>query len=203
MWAMTIRHGLPTLLAIGAATVAVAGCGGSSGNGGSAGKPDDSKELAFAKCLREAGIDAPDPQINGGKVSQRIKVPAGFSPQRMRQITENCARKTGGGPKPMSKEDQAKFRDAALKFARCMRAHGVDIPDPQPGNGGIMIQKDTGGGTGGGGPKIDPESPAFQRAQNACATYLPGGGPKGGGVIQHSGGKKDSGASLESQSENP
>ena len=200
MWAMTIRHGLPTLLALGAATIAVAGCGGSSGKGGSAAKPDDSKQLAFAKCLREAGIDAPDPQINGGKVSQRIKVPAGFSPARMRQITENCARKTGGGPKPMSKEDQAKFLDAALKFARCMRAHGVDLPDPKPGNGGgIMIQK----GTGGGGPKIDPSSPAFQRAQNACATYLPGGKAPKGNVMQSSGGKDKQDPSLESQSDKP
>jgi hypothetical protein len=198
MSGMTIRHRLPTALAIGAATVAAAGCGGSSPGNGSAGGPDDSKELAFAQCLRKAGIDAPDPQINGGKVSQSIRVPKGIPPARMQQITADCARKTGGGPKPLSKADQAKFLDSALKFARCMRAHGVDIPDPKPTDGGIMIQK----GTGGGGPRIDPQSPAFQSAQKACESLMPGGRGPLGVVTQHSSGK-DNGPALQSQSGTP
>jgi hypothetical protein len=196
MSVMTIRHRLPTRLVIAAATVAVAGCGGSSAGDGSAGQQDDSKRLAFAKCLRKAGIDAPDPTTGpGGRVSQRIRVPTGISKQRIGQITADCARKTGGGPKPMSKEDQAKFRDAALKFARCMRAHGVNVPDPQPGTGGIMIQKGTAGS-----PNIDPDSPAFQRAQRACATYLPGGRA---GKLARGGGGKAAGPALESQSDKP
>jgi hypothetical protein len=201
MSGMTNRHRLSTLLVIGSATVAVAGCGGSSGDGGSAGQSDETKALAFAKCLRKAGINAADPQVSGGKIRQRVEVPKGIPPARVRQITEDCARKTGGGPKPMSKADRAKFLDAALKFARCMRAHGVDIPDPQPGNGGgIMIGRDDSGS--GGGPKIDPSSPAFQRAQKACATYLPGG--KGGApaVDEHSDGRgAGAGASLQMQSQ--
>jgi hypothetical protein len=196
MSGMTIRHRVPTALAIGAATVAVAACGGSSGGNGSAGQQDDAKQLAFAQCLRKAGIDAPDPQTSaGGKVTQQIRVPQGIPPERLQQITADCTRKTGGGPKPPSKADQAKFFDAALKFARCMRAHGVDLPDPKPTGGGIMIQK----GTGGGGPKIDPQSPAFQSAQKACQSLMPGGG-KGGAVTQNSGGKDSGGASLNSVS---
>jgi hypothetical protein len=191
---MTSRHRLPTLLATGAATIAVAGCGGSSANDGPAGQQDDSKQLAFAQCLRKAGIDAPDPTTGpGGRVSQRIRVPRGISKQRVGQITADCARKTGGGPKPMSKEDQAKFRDAALKFARCMRAHGVNVPDPQPGDGGIVIQKSSAGSS----TNIDPNSPAFQRAQRACATYLPGG--RGGKLAQGAG----SGPAFSSQSDKP
>ena len=196
---MTTRHGVRTLLAIGGVGLLVAGCGGSSGGDGSTGRPDDSKELAFAKCLRKAGIDAPDPQISGGKISQHIRVPEGISHERVRRITQDCARKTGGGPKPLSREDRARFLDAALKFARCMRAHGVDVPDPKPGDGGIMIQKGTGeSGSAGGGPDIDPESPAFQRAQRACQSYLPGG--KGGGVVTQRSGGKGSGPSLQTQS---
>ena len=60
-------------------------------------------------------------------------------------------------------------RDQALELANCMRAHGVsDFPDPSPG-GSIQI-----------GPKsgINPQSPAFQAAQKACARYAPAnGGP--------------------------
>jgi hypothetical protein len=37
------------------------------------------------------------------------------------------------------KEDQA--FDGALKFSRCMRAHGVDMPDPQRGAGGGILLK--------------------------------------------------------------
>jgi hypothetical protein len=60
-------------------------------------------------------------------------------------------------------------RDPALKFATCMRSHGVtNFPDPGPG-GGIEIGPNSG---------IDARSPAFQAAQKACARYAPiKGGP--------------------------
>jgi hypothetical protein len=52
-----------------------------------------------------------------------------------------------------------------LKFAVCMRAHGVpNFPDP--GLTGLHI-----------GPNIDPRSPQFQAAQKACARDFPGGSP--------------------------
>ena len=54
----------------------------------------------------------------------------------------------------------------ALQFAQCMRAHGVsNFPDPT--GQGIQIAPGSG---------INPQSPAFQRAQNACKQYLPNGG---------------------------
>lgn len=58
-------------------------------------------------------------------------------------------------------------RDASgLKFADCMRSHGVsNFPDPGPG-GGIQLPDG-----------INPRSPAFQSAQNACSKFLPFGGP--------------------------
>lgn len=58
-----------------------------------------------------------------------------------------------------------------LRFATCMRSHGVSsFPDPTPGGGGIHIR--LGSGTG-----IDPRSPAFQSAQQTCKKLRPGGGP--------------------------
>jgi hypothetical protein len=179
MSGMTIRHGLPTALAAGAAAMLLAACGGGgSGNGDSSGKPDDRQALAFARCLREAGIDAPDPKISGGRMDQRIGIPKGISARRMQQIQTDCAKKTGGGPRPMSKADEAKFRDAALKFAQCMRAHGVDVPDPQVADGGAIMMKKQGSTS-----TIDPKSPAFQNAQKACQKLMPGGGKKGGGPM--------------------
>jgi hypothetical protein len=189
MAGMTISHGFPTVLAAAAASVLLAACGGSGSGGGSGKQPDDSAELAFAACLRKAGIDAPDPQRGpNGEMRQQIRVPKGISPKRMEQIQRDCQRKSGFSPKPPSKAEQARFRDAALKFARCMRAHGVDVPDPQPGAGGIIIGKRA-GGTSKVGP--DPDSPSFRRAQEACASFLPGGKGKGGGPgLSTSGGPK-------------
>jgi hypothetical protein len=180
MAGMTKRHALPTLLAATAASVLLAACGGSGSAGGNGGgKSDDSKQLAFAACLRKAGIDAPDPTHGpNGELRQQIKVPKGISPQRMQQIQKDCQRKSGFSPKPPSKAEQARFRDAALKFARCMRAHGVDVPDPQPGGAGLLVQKRTGGGSSS-GPSVD--TPAFKRAQEACRSLLPGPKGKDGG----------------------
>jgi hypothetical protein len=54
-----------------------------------------------------------------------------------------------------------------------MRSHGVsNFPDPSPG-GGIQINSSSG---------INPQSPAFQSAQNACSKLMPGGGPGRGQV---------------------
>lgn len=61
-----------------------------------------------------------------------------------------------------------------LKFADCMRAHGVtNFPDPSGSGGGFKIQINIGSG-------VNPQSPAFQAAQIACRSILPFGGPGGG-----------------------
>jgi hypothetical protein len=51
-----------------------------------------------------------------------------------------------------------------------MRSHGVpNFPDPPAGGGGnIQIGPNSG---------VNPQAPAFQSAQTACAKLLPGGGP--------------------------
>ncbi|MGB9111766.1 MAG: hypothetical protein WCF24_03455 [Acidimicrobiales bacterium] len=59
---------------------------------------------------------------------------------------------------------------AALAYSGCMRSHGVpNFPDPkQVGGGGIQISGAQSG--------MDPNSPAFKSAQQACRHLLPGGG---------------------------
>jgi hypothetical protein len=58
-------------------------------------------------------------------------------------------------------------------YAGCMRSHGVPgFPDPTPGpNGGGGFEIRGGPGTG-----LDPNSPAFAAAQQACRSLLPSGG---------------------------
>jgi hypothetical protein len=180
---MTTRHASSSLLAAMAASLLLAACGGSGGNDPAAAQSDDAKRQAFVDCMRKAGLDIREETSSSGGAQRRamqLKVPKGVSPTRLQQIQRDCARKTGGGPHEPSKAEQAKFLDQALKFARCMRAHGIDMPDPKAQGGGIMI-----GPGGPGGDSIDPRSPAFQRAQNECKSFLPGG--KGGFATRSNG----------------
>ena len=53
-----------------------------------------------------------------------------------------------------------------VKFSACMRSHGMpNFPDPSPG-GGLHITPSMG---------INPFSPSFKTAQQACRRFLPGG----------------------------
>jgi hypothetical protein len=61
--------------------------------------------------------------------------------------------------------------DGALKFARCMRDHGIAMPDPTRSGGGI-VQKIGGPGRKDGGP----DSPKMKAADTACAKYRELGG---------------------------
>lgn len=55
--------------------------------------------------------------------------------------------------------------NSGIRFAGCMRAHGVPgFPDPSPG-GGINITPGSG---------VDPASPAFRSAQSICSRFMPG-----------------------------
>lgn len=57
---------------------------------------------------------------------------------------------------------------AGIKYADCMRAHGVpNFPDPTSASGGVQLS----------GSGINTQSPAFGSAQSACQKLLPGGLP--------------------------
>src|SRR3954470_22373936 len=129
MSVMTTRT-LTTLTA--AVALAASGCGGAgAGAGAGIGRSDDQAELDFARCMREHGIEMPDPTPAGGTRRREFKVGGDMSPQRLRGATVECREKTGGGPHEPTAEEKERFRDAALKFARCMRQHGADVPDPR------------------------------------------------------------------------
>jgi hypothetical protein len=126
--------------------------------------------LKFARCMRQHGVAFPDPN-QSGTTSIHISNPQAFD-----SAQKACDRFRAAGEKSITPAQRAAFQDQALKFARCMRAHGIDMPDPQnSGSGGIAIQKHA--GPGGGGP--DPSSPIFQSAQTACQSLL----GKGAGTL--------------------
>lgn len=132
----------------------------------------------FAACMRSHGVPKfPDPNASG-EIS--IGPGTGVDPDspKFRAAQDACQKELpkGGQPSPAA---QAKAQQAALAFSRCMRAHGVhDFPDPQFSGGRVTI-----GVKGGAGSDLDPHSPTFKRAQEACRGQLPklDGGPTVGG----------------------
>jgi hypothetical protein len=122
--------------------------------------------LKYARCMRENGVDMPDPKPGQGGI--RLSQPKGVSQSTMRKADEAC-RKYLKAVKPpeMSEEQQKEFREAALANARCMREHGINLPDPTFGaNGEVSIRIGRGSG-------IDPESAKFKAAEKACESTMP------------------------------
>ena len=173
---MQIRPLAAAALLAASASLALTACGGSSPSKAASSSPQDAM-LKFARCMRQHGVNFPDP-TGSGPVSIHITNPQAFDAAQ-----NACAKYRDAGRKSISPAQQAKFQDQALQFARCMRAHGVNLPDPQTtGNGGaISIQKHVGGPGGGGNTGPDPSSPTFQAAQKACQSLLGGKGAFGGG----------------------
>ena len=175
------------------ACAVVAGCGhGVAGAGASSPTPDAYQQARkFTQCMRDHGVNVPDPQtVSGGGVA--VKVTPGardtlLNPdsQQFKDAQNACKQYLPNGGN-LSPEQQAQQQQNALKFAQCMRAHGVDVPDPKPGTGGFVIQGNASGN--GNGPNINPDDPKFQAAQKACQGLL--GDPSTGGQgLQISNGK--------------
>jgi hypothetical protein len=85
----------------------------------------------------------------------------------------NSSDGSGSGNNSNHKPTQAEMQDAALKYAQCMRDHGVNMPDPKfDDNGGIEISAGPGGATPGkGGPSSDAEN-KMQTADKACRHFM-------------------------------
>jgi hypothetical protein len=132
-----------------AVAIALTGCsgGGSSttttpaGSGSGNARSDAADQDAmvkFAQCMRQHGIDMPDPTVSPNGGAARMAIPAQKGdPNAMQKIqvaSTACDKLLPNGGKPTNEDMQR-----SLKFAQCMRAHGVDMPDPNPNGGGKGI----------------------------------------------------------------
>ncbi|MEU4362423.1 hypothetical protein [Promicromonospora sp. NPDC023987] len=131
--------------------------GGGTGSDTSSQSFDD-YQLAFASCMRDQGVDMPDPNSDGS-----IEAQAGDG---FMEAAEACQAELGeppaapgAGPQKSEEEQRAEW----LKIAACFRDNGHDVPDPGPGES-ITIPMDApeavleecvpegiGGSTGAGG----------------------------------------------------
>src|ERR1700755_2324234 len=98
--------------------------------------------LNYAKCMREHGIDMPDPQFDGGGV--RMTQGQGVDPDKAR-AAEDARRHFQEEVKApaISEEQQTEMRKRALANSKCMRDHGFNMPDPQfDDNGRVTMRID-------------------------------------------------------------
>ena len=176
----------PLLLAAVGAALALGACGSSDDDGGSptsgASRQDKAFEgaLKFSKCMRDHGVDFPDPQRVGSggiKITGRNINP---NDPKTKSAQSACQKymQIGGG-ETLDPAKRAKLQEAALNYARCMREHGVDMPDPKlSGKGGLTFQAGPGSGGGNSGPGkgkglgVNPDSPKFKEADKACNHFL-------------------------------
>ncbi len=165
-----------TVLCLAAASLLLAACGGSSPTNSASAEASreqkaETKFADFAKCLREHGVNAEAISHPGGGHGLKVSPgQAGGGPAAMEAAEKACARYRPA-PKQVNLSPQQKVEqeEAVQKFAKCMREHGIKVEASAQG-GGVQIKIHAHPGAEGG---PNPESPAFQSAQQACQKLLP------------------------------
>jgi len=105
----------------------------------------------YRNCMEQAGVNV---DAHGSPIGA---LPANFS-----QAVSKCAPlapvvNAGAEPPPSN------ILAEMLQYTRCMRAHGVDVPDPQIENGAAVINV----------PASVHNSPAYETANQTCVRQLP------------------------------
>jgi hypothetical protein len=124
----------------------------------------------FAACMRQHGVDVPDPQPGGGGFALGGQGQNRDNPN-FRTAFEACRSMlpNGGQPPKLNAQQIEAYR----QFAQCMRDNGVDVPDPNP-DGTLQF------GQGRGPGQVDRNNATFQKALTACRDKLTGVFPSGG-----------------------
>lgn len=164
--------------------VAGAGTTTTTSGGASPGSTPKADAVAFSHCMQTHGVpNFPEPNATG-QTMIRGGPTSSLNPQSptFQKAQKDCQKYSPQANQTPAQK--AQHQQQLLKFAQCMRAHGIsDFPDPSS-TGALKISGNSGSGSG-----IDPSSPQFQAAQKACQHDLPGGkapgtstaGPGGGG----------------------
>ncbi|HEY2505714.1 MAG TPA: hypothetical protein VGI58_04305 [Streptosporangiaceae bacterium] len=174
------RGGLVALAASACVVLLLTACGGQS-RGGAAATGAANREqaaLAYARCMRAHGVpDFPDPDSNGNfhlssnQQAGGSKTASAGSSQEPNSISSQeetanqiCNHLLDVGTQ-LSPAQMQHALGQLVKYAQCMRAHGIpDFPDPHTTSGGIGVPS----GIGFDLSSIDVKSPQFGAASQAC-----------------------------------
>jgi len=100
--------------------------------------------LEFAQCMREEGVDFPDPtfDIDGNPEFNELNVENEEAFEEAFTNCEDILRKALPEQFDLDPEVEAALIDASLEFSQCMREQGIDFPDPTPGEFGFFAFRD-------------------------------------------------------------
>jgi len=142
----------------GALVLLAAACGGSP----TSAAPPASGVAAFSSCMRSHGVPTFPGPAPGGLLPKRTPQQLGVSSAELDAADRACIHFAPNAGKP-SAAQVAAYRTTMLRYARCVRSHGVPkMPDPD--NRGHL---DVGPGS-----DVDVNSPQFEAAYNACRKDL-------------------------------
>jgi hypothetical protein len=145
-----------------------AACGSSPSSTGSgatsnAGRTTSSQEVAFSRCMRSGGVtNYPDPN-SSGVIPKEDSQELGVTSSELQLARTACQHLLPNGGNGPNQSQIASMRALSLKFAQCMRTHGVALPDPD--SSGRIPDPATVG--------INQGSPSFESANQACGKYRP------------------------------
>ena len=169
--------GKPALAGGSTATTEVrssAGQPASSGSTGSSGPgSEEGAALRFAQCMRSRGVvNFPDPGANGSFPGAQALGNIGIDTNSptYQAAHKACQSLLPARQQQPSSQQILQAEQDALKFAQCMRSHGVpNFPDPKfnTSGGGLSIT------ISGPGSRINVGSPIVQAATKACRRYGP------------------------------
>ena len=142
------------------------GSPGVSGPAAGPGAPDD-----FTRCLKEHGVGLVPVQDGQDSGTVTFEPPSAEEQRKQQEATEQCRQFLPSGElenQPMNPEQL----EQARAVAKCMRAAGVQYPDPDPnvggGNGAMPIP-----------PGVDLADPAVRAKLDTCSRQA---GVAGGGA---------------------
>jgi hypothetical protein len=133
----------------------------------SGGKSDEDKMREFAKCMRDHGVDMPDPETSPDGKGQRVTIHGTPGDESKVDAAQKACKQLLPNGGEMKKPDAAQL-DKMRKDAKCMRDHGIDMPDPDPNGGAVQL----------GGPGQDEKK--MEDAMKACGMGVTGGIKAGG-----------------------
>lgn len=131
--------------------------------------------LAFARCMRENGVEMDDPSASGGgRLFLRGGPDGGDGLDRFSEeflaAQAACGDILAASRPELDPEAEQELIEQQLALARCLRDGGYpEYPDPVIGGDGRMQR---GGGQAAGDLGIDRRSPEFQAAMDACRTEV-------------------------------
>jgi hypothetical protein len=137
-----------------------AACGGPATPAGPAGGSNFQIALGYARCMRSHGaLNWPDPNSQG----QFLKTQANSADFRAPVAAYKACQHLLPNGGQLTVAEQQKIAPLMLRFATCMRSHGItNFPDPLVNGNGVAVDPHG----------FDPKSPLFKAAQRACQKYM-------------------------------